>query len=155
MIDRQASALGVCPVATGMVPGVVVDTNCVLDLWLFDDPATRALRHAIETGAMRWLAVPAMRDELARVLAYPLLAQQLARRDRTADGVLGAFDRWAHWVVAPAPAAVACSDSDDQVFVDLAVAWRAVLVSRDREVLALAYRLRAWGVSVVARGVMP
>ncbi len=152
---RQASAPGACPVATGAVPGVVVDTNRVLDLWLFDDPATRALRHAIKTGALRWLAVPAMRDELARVLAYPLLARQLVRRGRTADEVLGAFDRWAHPVVAPAPAALACSDPDDQVFVDLAVAWRATLVSRDREVLVLADRLRAWGVSVVVRDVMP
>ena len=41
---------------------VVLDTNIVLDLWLYQDPATPALREALATGAVKWLSTPAMRD---------------------------------------------------------------------------------------------
>ena len=34
-----------------------------------------------------------MRDELARVLGYPLIAARLAQNGRDAEGVLAAFDR--------------------------------------------------------------
>jgi predicted nucleic acid-binding protein len=50
---------------------IVLDTNIVLDLFVFDDPATQPLQQALETQQLRWLATPAMRVELARVLAYP------------------------------------------------------------------------------------
>ena len=32
----------------GRVPRLVLDTNVLLDLWLFDDPAVRPLREGIE-----------------------------------------------------------------------------------------------------------
>ncbi|MEI2746272.1 MAG: PIN domain-containing protein [Ottowia sp.] len=73
------------PSAAGGTPAVVIDTNRVLDLWLFDDPQVDALRDAIACGGTRWLAQPAMREELARVLGYPAVLAQLARRQRTAD----------------------------------------------------------------------
>ena len=47
---------------------VVLDTNIVLDLFVFSDPATAALRSALESGAARWVATSVMRDELERVL---------------------------------------------------------------------------------------
>ena len=53
------------------LPCVVIDTNRVLDLWLFDDPQVTALRQVVRGGAVRWLATAAMRGELARVLGYP------------------------------------------------------------------------------------
>jgi hypothetical protein len=69
----------------------VLDTNIVLDLWVFDDPATQPLRQAlgIPSGAQGqaaealsaplhppWLSTPVMREELARVLAYPHLVRR-------------------------------------------------------------------------------
>ena len=48
----------------------------------------------------------------------------------------------------PPRAPCACSDPDDQVFIDLAVAHRARLVSKDRAVLAMRKRLAALGVAV-------
>ena len=59
-------------------PRVVLDTNILLDLWLYDDPATPALREALQTGAVQWLTTTVMREELARVLAYPHIVQRLA-----------------------------------------------------------------------------
>ncbi len=134
---------------TGPSPAdVVIDTNCVLDLWLFDDPAMDTLKQAIHAGAVRWIAAPAMRDELARVLAYPLVAAQLARRRRTSDEVLAAFDRWVHPRAPAGAAPVRCRDPADQMFIDLAVAEGAALFSKDKAVTALARRLAPLGVAV-------
>ena len=140
--------------ASASAPTVVIDTNRVLDLWLFDDPQVARLKRAIEAGALRWLATAAMRDELARVLTYPVIGAQLLRRSRSAAQVLSAFDRWAQ-LVAPALAApVRCRDADDQMFIDLAVAWGARLFSKDREIITLTRPLAALGVAMQAGGVM-
>ena len=48
---------------------VVLDTNIVLDLWLYKDAATPVLLEALETKTVQWLATQVMRDELERVLA--------------------------------------------------------------------------------------
>jgi hypothetical protein len=32
----------------------VLDTNIVLDLWIFDDPRTQGLRHSLAQGHWRW-----------------------------------------------------------------------------------------------------
>ena len=131
-------------------PAAVIDTNRVLDLWLFDEPQVTRLRHAVETGALRWLATDAMRGELARVLGYPAVAIQLQRRERGAGQVLAAFDRWAQ-PVPPAPVAdVRCRDADDQGFIDLAVAWRAALFSKDRALIEQTRALAPLGVALHA-----
>jgi predicted nucleic acid-binding protein len=41
---------------------------------------------------------------------------------------------------------VTCSDADDQIFIDLAVAHQAVLLSKDQAVLSMQKRLSALGV---------
>ena len=131
-------------------PAVVVDTNRVLDVWLFHDPSTAALEHALCSGTMRWLATPAMRAELARVLGYPAIVRQLEGRRVAPATVLAAFGAHAR-LVAPGPRApVACRDPDDQMFLDLALAHHADLYSRDRALLELARRLLPLGVRVVA-----
>ena len=56
---------------------VVLDTNIVLDLMLFGDPATPPLKAALAAGELLWIATPPMREELARVLAYPQIAPRL------------------------------------------------------------------------------
>jgi putative PIN family toxin of toxin-antitoxin system len=120
---------------------LVLDTNIVLDLLLFSDEAAQPLRTGLEAGGLRWLATPAMRDELERVLAYGQIVPRLAFYRIAANDVLAAFDRHTHRVDVPARAPVTCKDPDDQKFIDLAVAHRALLVSKDRAVLALKKRL--------------
>lgn len=130
---------------------VVLDTNLALDLLVFDDPACAALREALQGGAVRWIATGAMRDELARVLGYPLIVSRLARMERSAQEVLAAFDAQAECLPAPAAAACRCEDPDDQVFIDLAVAHGARLFSKDRAVLVMRGPLSGLGVAVAAR----
>ena len=120
---------------------LVLDTNIVLDLFVFADEASRPVRAALEGGGLRWLATQAMRDELERVLAYTQIIPKLAYYGLAAGDVLAAFDRHAECVDAAAKAPVTCKDPDDQKFVDLAVAHGATLLSKDRAVLALHKRL--------------
>ncbi|MBS0341011.1 MAG: PIN domain-containing protein [Proteobacteria bacterium] len=130
---------------------VVLDTNLALDLLVFDDPACEPLQGALARGELRWIATAAMRDELARVLGYPLIAARLARMQRSAQQVLDVFDAQAQALPAAPAAACKCDDPDDQVFIDLAVAHGALLLSKDRAVLVMRKQLAALGVSVAAR----
>ena len=134
------------PAARPVLQGpLVLDTNVALDLLLFDDPATRGLARLLECAAVSWLATAAMRDELRRVLTYRPIAARLLSQGQDAAGVLLQFDRISELREAPAPAAIRCSDRDDQPFIDLAVAHRAVLLSKDRAVLRLHRRLLGVG----------
>ena len=120
---------------------LVLDTNIVLDLFVYEDPATVALREQLARPATRWLATDAMREELARVLAYPQIVKRLTARGLPAEAVLALFDHGVEIVSAAPKAAYTCKDADDQAFIDLAVLHKAVLLSKDAEVLCMAKRL--------------
>jgi predicted nucleic acid-binding protein len=126
----------------------VLDTNIVLDLWVFDEPKATALRNSVETGASGWIATAAMREELARVLAYPQIVKRLSARALPADTVLGHFDRWAQLQPDAPKAPYACKDADDQKFIDLAVQHTATLHSKDAQVLCMKKRLARCGVTL-------
>lgn len=126
---------------------IVLDTNVVLDLLVFDDPATPPLAEALAAGQLQWIATPVMREELARVLAYPHIVGRLAYYQLTAAEVLAAFDRQAQLVDVAPKAPMVCKDPDDQKFIDLAVAHGAPLLSKDHAVLKLRKRLLAQGVT--------
>jgi predicted nucleic acid-binding protein len=136
--------------AVGPVPApIVIDTNIALDLLVFADPCWAALHAGLAAGGLRWIATPAMRVELARVLGYPLIARRLLRDARAPEAVLAAFDAAARTVEAVPPRApFVCKDADDQMFIDLAVAHRARLLSKDRAVLSMRKRLATLGVAV-------
>ncbi len=126
---------------------IVLDTNIVLDVFVFNDAAAQPLKARLIAGELDWLATTAMRDELARVLAYPQIVPRLAFYDLAAGDVLAAFDRHARLVPVAAKAQVTCRDADDQKFIDLAVAHRTPLLSKDRAVLCMKKRLLALGVA--------
>ena len=125
---------------------VVLDTNIVLDVFVFNDPVAEPIRQALAKQELDWLATQPMRDELARVLAYPKIAVRLAFYKLSAEDVLAKFDRYAHIVAAAPKASVTCSDADDQPFIDLAVQHRALLLSKDRHVISMTKRLKAQGI---------
>ena len=124
----------------------VIDTNIVLDLWLFEDPATIPLRAALQSGAISHLATASMRDELERVLAYPHLVKRMARSNIQVQDILSRFDEYLLAAEPAAKAACTCKDSDDQKFIDLAVAHAAPLLSKDKAILCMKKRLFQSGV---------
>ena len=126
----------------------MLDTNIVLDMLHFDDAMTRPLREALEAGRVRCVVTDATLDEWRRVLAYPEFALRPAQQ-------AALFARYqALSVKADAVDADAglprCSDPDDQKFIELAIAASARwLLTRDRALLKLARRARAFGVDVL------
>ena len=127
---------------------IVIDTNIVLDLLVFGDAATHPLQAALAAGEVDWLATKPMRVELARVLTYPQIIPRLTFYKLSADDVLAAFDEQTRIVAVALKADVTCSDVDDQKFIDLAVAHRALLLSKDQAVLVMTRRLQVLGVRV-------
>jgi putative PIN family toxin of toxin-antitoxin system len=123
------------------MPPLVLDTNIVLDVFVFADEAAQPLREGLVQGRWRWVATPQMRDELERVLAYPQIVPRLAFYGLAASDVLDAFDRHSIAVEVAPKAPLTCRDPDDQKFIDLAVHERATLLSKDGAVLALKKRL--------------
>lgn len=138
---------------------LVLDTNVVLDLLLFADPATPALREALDTQRLHWMATPVMREELARVLAYPHIVERLRFYQRSAADLLVDYDARARLVDVAPKAPYVCKDPDDQKFIDLAFHLMrepgqhpgAILLSKDKAVLKLKKRLAAHGVVVSPR----
>ena len=124
----------------------VLDTNIVLDLWVFDEPKALTLKDCVEAGTTQWIATQAMREELARVLGYPQIAKRLNARALPADSVLAHFDRHAQLHPDAPKAEYTCKDADDQKFIDLAVQHGAALHSKDAEVLCMKKRLERCGV---------
>jgi len=127
---------------------VVIDTNIVLDIWVYQDPATPSLLNALEQGMLQWLATPPMREELLRVLDYPHIAKRRDVGELSAEAVLAHFDRLANIQAIATKAPYMCKDEDDQKFIDLAVAHQALLLSKDNQVLRLTSRLARVGVAV-------
>ena len=127
---------------------VVIDTNIVLDIWVYQDPATPSLLEALELGAVQWLATLPMRKELLRVLDYPHIVERRNRDGVTAQAVLAHFDHWVNIQAIAPKAPYVCKDEDDQKFIDLAVAHQALLLSKDKQVLRLTNRLARLGVVV-------
>lgn len=128
------------PYPAAAVSRCVIDTNCVLDLWVFRDPAVTAWAAAITEGRSVWLATRPMRDEWVRVLGYPTIQRALSRQGMTLAQALARFDDHACLVPEASDCGIRCDDPDDQMFVNLAVDHRAVLLSKDAAVL----RLKRW-----------
>ena len=74
---------------------IVLDTNIVLDVFVFNDAAALPLKQALQAGELEWLATQPMRDELERVLAYPQIVPRLDFYKLSAGDVLAEFDRHA------------------------------------------------------------
>jgi putative PIN family toxin of toxin-antitoxin system len=133
---------------------VVVDTNVALDLLIFSDPRTAPLRTLLAQGRLAWIATQVMRDELQRVLAYPHIAERMDYYRVDAAQVLTAFDAQVQRVEIAPKVAYVCKDADDQKFIDLAAAHRAILLSKDKAVICMRKRLMNLGTDVATEVVV-
>ena len=121
---------------TGALPRpMVLDTNVVLDMLIFDDPHIPPIRELVAKGEVRWIADEAQRIELGRVLHYSQIAPRVAFYGKTPEGVMAAFDAAVEYVAEAPKIRFTCTDPDDQHFLDLASQHQALLVSKDKAVL--------------------
>lgn len=124
------------------MPSLVLDTNVVLDLLVFDDPAAHSLNEALDERRVRCLVSDATLEEWRRVLGYPEFALDAARQ----AALVARYQALAHRSDAACLTELPrCSDPDDQKFLALAAAaGAAALVSKDRAVLKLRRRCAPW-----------
>lgn len=128
----------------------ILDTNVVLDWFVFREPSCAPLVEAIEAGRVRWLASRWMRGELEHVIGRGLGERWLTDWSRLEL----LWDRWAEEALSPQAMPPAtrlhCTDPLDQPFIDLALSVGARwLVSRDHALLKLARRAATRGLAVV------
>jgi predicted nucleic acid-binding protein len=72
----------------------------------------------------------------------------------SAPQVLAAFDAQVRLVDIAPKVAYVCKDADDQKFIDLAAAHRAILVSKDKAVICMRKRLMNLGADVATELVL-
>jgi len=125
----------------------VLDTNVLLALWLFRDPAVEALRAALAAGLLQPVRSAATDAEFAEVLGRSGLFSVAPERQTM---LLDAWQATASPVEAIQSAAWVCRDPLDQKFLDLAVSVQAGwLLTRDRDLLKLARKARRQGLLIV------
>lgn len=127
---------------------LVIDTNVVLDMLVFDDERGANLLNSVQAGQCVWLATAAMREECARVLDYPQISKRRAYYGKSVAWVLQQYDALCQFQPVAAPAPFRCKDKDDQIYIDLACALQAQLLSKDRHILSMRKRLGRVGVVV-------
>jgi len=113
---------------------LILDTNVWLEWFVFDDPRVRSLARAIADDRLPVLATEPMLAEFAAVIVRPVFAL-------SPDAAAGLCHRQ-RACVALHPTApdcrLDCTDRDDRMFIDLAVAHRVDwLVTRDKALLRL------------------
>lgn len=123
-----------------MIPNrLVLDTNVLLDLFVFHDPRWAALLLALQQGKAQAVTRADCRDEWHHVLRYP----HLPLSEETRPAAEAQFDALISMVTAAAGSTPlpACSDRDDQKFLELARdAQASMLVTKDKALLKLARR---------------
>lgn len=116
---------------------LVLDTNTVLALWHFEDPALVRLRRLIDTGSVELATRADALEELRRVLAYRQFAIDADRQSRMLDAYSLRCIR-SGGESATVPLLPLCRDPDDQKFLEIARdAGASRLLSRDKLLLKL------------------
>lgn len=121
----------------------VLDSNVWIDILVFDDPATRPIRAALENGTLAAVIDSRCLHELTHVLDYSQFARFAIDKTEALATVARLSELVAPALVENAPLAALpkCRDRDDQKFLELAQAAGADwLVSKDRALLKLAKR---------------
>lgn len=124
---------------------LILDTNIVLDLLVFQDPRADWIRDGIARGQFELIYSSEMLLELTDVIARPQFAQSAYDQST----VLSSWTQMAIHKPTPPRCSFRCDDPDDQAFIDLAYHYRpSQLLSKDRKVLQMQRTLGEHGVWV-------
>ncbi|WP_397391046.1 putative toxin-antitoxin system toxin component, PIN family [Polynucleobacter sp.] len=118
---------------------VVLDTNILLDIFVFNDERAINLKQAIVDGSIPAVASQKTVLEFADVISRPLFKLD----EVTQAAILAQWQSIAelHDDSSLATAPWKCQDPDDQIFLDLAYQFRpAILISKDNALLHIASR---------------
>jgi putative PIN family toxin of toxin-antitoxin system len=118
---------------------VVLDTNILLDILVFNDERAADLKQAILSRTIESIASQKTLAELVDVISRPWFNLSQETQSEILEqwhSVISLHDD-SHLASAPWK----CQDRDDQIFLDLAYQFRpAILISKDNAVLEIASR---------------
>jgi putative PIN family toxin of toxin-antitoxin system len=118
---------------------VVLDTNILLDIFVFNDERAIHLKQAIMNRSIQLISSQTTLLELTDVISRPLFKLD----EVTQANILAQWQSLAqmHDDSNLVPAPWKCQDPDDQIFLDLAYQLRpTLLISKDNAVLQIASR---------------
>ncbi len=132
-----------------MKPVVVLDTNILLDILVFDDERAHPLRAALANQELDAVATKNTIEEFADVISRP----QFDLDEETQNETILQWQSWSRVIddldlqVAPWK----CKDRDDQVFINLAFTLKpSTLISKDKLVLKIAKRAQKEQVTITS-----
>ena len=118
---------------------VVLDTNILLDIFVFNDERAINLKQAILGGDIPAVASQKTALELADVISRPLFKLNKTSQVAILDQWQSIAQQYDDSTLTPTP--WKCQDPDDQIFLDLAYHLRpSILISKDNAVLHIASR---------------
>jgi putative PIN family toxin of toxin-antitoxin system len=130
-------------------PVVVLDTNILLDILVFDDERAHPLRAALANQELDAVATKNTIEEFADVISRP----QFDLDEETQKETILQWQSWSRVIddldlqVAPWK----CKDRDDQVFINLAFTLKpSTLISKDKLVLKIAKRAQKEQVTITS-----
>ncbi|QWE27317.1 putative toxin-antitoxin system toxin component, PIN family [Polynucleobacter sp. AP-Ainpum-60-G11] len=118
---------------------VVLDTNILLDIFVFNDERAVHLKQATVNEGIVAIASQKTMLEFADVISRPLFKLDQATQVAVLSQWRSIAQQYDDSDLAPAP--WICQDPNDQIFLDLAYRLRpAILISKDNAVLNIASR---------------
>lgn len=125
---------------------LILDTNIVLDLLVFQDPRANWIRDGMARGEFEIIYTSEILAELTDVIARPQFAQSTSDQ----SDVLKTWAQMAIRQPTPPRCSFRCDDPDDQPFIDLAYHFRpSQLLTKDRKILQMQGVLSAHGVQIL------
>lgn len=127
----------------------MIDTNILLDIYVFQDPCAAALNAQTLSGKLLPVASEQTNAEFIEVLAR-------TKFGLSSDAQQTVLADWQHRSTLRDASQIArspwrCKDKDDQKFLDLAYSLRpCLLVSKDKQVLRFAKRALRDGVTIAS-----
>lgn len=120
-------------------PRLVLDTNVILDLFVFKDPSAEPIRLALHAQQVDAVRTAASLLELMDVIRRPVFKLSLDAQEAIIQAWVSSTRVLENAAIEEAP--FTCADLDDQVFINMAYSVRpALLFSKDKHVLELQRR---------------
>ncbi len=128
---------------------IILDTNILLDIFVFEDVRADRLRNAVLNRQIKTYSNQTSLEELRDVISRPLFALEEGQQVK----IMGQWQSLSQSIedLKLKAAPWKCQDPDDQIFLDLAFTVRpSILISKDNAVLRLATRALKEGVWITA-----
>jgi len=129
---------------------IVLDTNVLLDIFVFEDPQASALKDALLNQKIKAYSSQATIEELGDVISRPLFSLD----DKKQTDIVSQWRAISHQLESLKLEAAPweCHDPDDQIFLDMAYTLRpSILISKDNDVLKLASRAAKENVLIASK----